>query len=547
MLDKPNIRQTRGPLSEPVFRRIWLASLVGNFALLMQGVGAAWLMTELTSSPRLVAMVQTAVMVPVMLLALPAGAAADMYDRRRIVIAAISVCCSVAVILTLLTAGGHVTPAILLTACFVTGCGIAVFTPAWQASVSEQVSAPVLPSAMALNSISYSLARSIGPALGGAVVALAGSLIAFGTTALLCLPLLAVFLGWRRKVEPSRLPPERLGWAVGAGMRYILHSPPVRTVIARTLLIGVAGGSLGGLMPLIARDQLGGGPELYGVMLALTGLGAVIGAFSSSGLRKRFSSEQLVWAGIAIEGLSYVVIACSRTMMLVGPILVVAGTAWMVAVTVLNIGVQVAVPRWVSGRILAVYQAMLAGGVGLGSSLWGSIAAETSLSSAMLWSAAALFATALAGTWLPMPREERVEEGRGLPNEPDVALALTGRSGPVSIEVEYRVDPANARQFYTRMQDVRLLRKRLGAYAWSVSRDVSAPELWVERFQYPTWADYLRQRNRQTVAEEAFEKAIQEQLVEGGSIKVRRWLERPFGSVRWRDETPDPGRNAGEV
>jgi len=539
------LHQTEGgPLSLPAFRRIWATSLIGNFGLLIQGVGASWAMTELTSSPRLVTLVQTSLMLPVMLLSMAAGAAADMYDRRKVVLGALGLCCAGATLLTLLMATGLASPAILLGGCFLISCGMAIFSPSWQASVGELVPPALLAPAIALNSISYNIARSLGPAIGGVIVAATGSAAAFGASAVLYLPVISAFLLWRRPAEPRRLPPERLGWAIMAGLRYIRHAPPVRTVILRTFLTGVAGGSLSGLMPLIARNSLNGGAGTFGLLLGLTGSGAVVGALSAASVRRRLTNEQIVCGCAAITGLAFAIIAVSRTVLFTAPALFTTGAAWMVMVTMLNIGVQVAVPRWVAGRALAGYQAAIAGGVGVGSWLWGQVASTTSVTSAMLLSGAAMIAAALLGVVLRIPPDQRVSEGSGIADPPQVGLALTGRSGPVSIEVEYLVTPARARAFYSVMQEVRRIRKRNGAFDWSVSRDISAPETWVERFHYPTWADYLRQRDRRTAAEEAFERDALQGIVDPGSTRVRRWLERPFGSVRWKEDTPDPGRDA---
>src|SRR3954449_13553003 len=198
------------PLRHSVFRRIWLASLLSNLGLLIQAVGAAWAMTQMTSSADKVALVQTALMLPVMLIAMPAGAIADMYDRRMVALVSLSIGLAGATALSVLAWQGHLTPELLLVFCFTVGSGMALFGPAWQASVSEQVPAEALPSAVALNGISYNIARSFGPAIGGFIVAAVGSVAAFSTNALFYLPLLIALYFWRRVSEPSRLPPERL-------------------------------------------------------------------------------------------------------------------------------------------------------------------------------------------------------------------------------------------------------------------------------------------------------------------------------------------------
>ena len=284
------------PLRHTVFRRIWLASLLSNLGLLIQGVGAAWAMTQMTSSADKVALVQTALMLPIMLISMPAGAIADMYDRRIVALVSLSIALCGATALTVLAWFNLVTPNMLLTFCFIVGSGMALFGPAWQSSVSEQVPAETLPSAVALNGISYNIARSFGPAVGGIVVATAGAVAAFAVNAILYLPLLVVLFLWRRTNEPSRLPRERLNRAMVSGVRYITNSPSIRIVLMRTLVTGLIGGSVSALMPLVARDLLHGGAQTYGIMLGAFGMGAVIGALNITEVRKRMSGEAAIRA-----------------------------------------------------------------------------------------------------------------------------------------------------------------------------------------------------------------------------------------------------------
>jgi MFS family permease len=279
------------PLRYAVFRRIWTASLLSNLGLLVLGVGAAWSMTKISSSTSIVALVQTSLMLPVALVSTPAGAIADMFDRRIVGLVALSIALAGSISLSALAWLGVMTPALLLVSCFTIGSGMALFGPAWQASVSEQVPAEALPAAVALNGISYNIARSFGPTIGGVIVASAGAVTAFITNALLYLPLLIVLFFWRRLKEPSRLPPERLARAVISGVRYIVHSPPIRIVLGRTLVTGIAGVSVSALMPIVARDLLRGGAQTYGVVLGAFGMGAVIGALNISKLRGRLGDE----------------------------------------------------------------------------------------------------------------------------------------------------------------------------------------------------------------------------------------------------------------
>ena len=529
------------PLRFSVFRRIWLASLLSNLGLMIQSVGAAWAMTQMTPSADKVALVQTALMLPIMLIAMPAGAIADMHDRRIVALISLTISLTGASVLTILSWTGHVTPEILLLFCFVIGSGMALFGPAWQASVSEQVPPEALPSAVALNGISYNIARSFGPAIGGVVVATAGAVAAFGANAVLYIPLLVVLFLWRRKVEPSRLPRERLTRAMVSGVRYISNSPAIRIVLARTLVTGIAGGSISALMPLVARDLLHGNAQTYGIMLGAFGMGAVIGALNISEVRRRLSGEAAVRLCAIIMGFAIAVVAVSNSPVLTAAALVVAGSVWMLAIALFNIGVQLSAPRWVAGRSLAAFQAAIAGGIAIGSWGWGRLTDMVGVESALLVSGFCMLISPLLGLWLRMPPiGGGVEDADNLA-APELKLALTGRSGPLVVEIEYRISQDDARAFHGVMLDVQLSRQRNGAYGWSIARDIANPELWTERYHCPTWMDYLRQRNRATMAERALYLRAASYHIGPEPVQVRRLLERPFGSVRWKDDTPDTG------
>ena len=533
------------PLRHAVFRRIWLASLLSNLGLLIQGVGAAWAMTQMTSSADKVALVQTALMLPIMLISMPAGAIADMYDRRIVALIALTIALSGATTLAVLAWLKLVTPEILLAFCFIVGSGNALFGPAWQSSVSEQVPPETLPSAVALNGISYNIARSFGPAIGGIIVATAGAVAAFAANAVLYLPLLVVLFLWRRASEPSRLPREKLNRAMVSGVRYIANSPSIRIVLARTLVTGIIGGSVSALMPLVARDLLHGGAQTYGIMLGAFGMGAVIGALNIAEVRKRMSGEAAIRACALSMGGAIAAVALSRQPVLTAAALVVAGAVWMLAVALFNIGVQLSAPRWVAGRSLAAFQASIAGGIAIGSWGWGRLTDAAGVETALLVSAGLMMASPLLGLWLAMPRVGARNEDAELLADPEVQLALTGRSGPLVVEIEYRVDQESARAFHNVMQEVQLSRQRNGAYGWSIARDIADPELWTERYHCPTWLDYLRQRNRSTQSERALHQQAMAFHLGPDPVRVRRMLERPFGSVRWKEETPD--RAANEV
>jgi len=533
------------PLRYTIFRRIWLASLLSNLGILIQGVGAAWAMTQMTSSADKVALVQTALMLPVMLISMPAGAIADMHDRRIVSMISLSIALTGATVLTVLTWLGLLAPNLLLALCFVVGSGMALFGPAWQSSVSEQVPGETLPAAIALNGISYNIARSFGPAIGGVVVAAAGAVAAFSLNALLYIPLLVVLFLWKRTTEPSRLPRERLSRAIVSGVRYITNSPPIKIVLTRTFVMGLIGGSVSALMPLVARDLLHGGAQTYGIILGAFGMGAIIGALNIGEIRKRLSGEAAVRACTLSMGGGIAAVALSREPVLTAAALVVAGSVWMLSVALFNIGVQLSAPRWVAGRSLAAYQASISGGIAIGSWGWGRLTDAYGVETALLVSAGLMLVSPLLGLLLPMPRVGARNEVTETLADPEVQLQLTGRSGPLVVEIEYRVAQDNARAFHNVMQDVQLSRQRNGAYGWSIARDIADPELWTERYHCPTWLDYLRQRNRATQSERALYQQATAFHIGPNPVCIRRMLERPFGSVRWKDDTPD--RAASEV
>lgn len=528
------------PLREPVFRRIWVSSLFSNFGQLILGVGAAWEMTRLSNSPSMVALVQTAMMVPLMLVALPAGAVADMFDRRRIALTGLGFSIVSGVALTVIAFLGLTTPWLLLLFCVLIGGGTALYNPSWQASIGEQVSQERLPAAVALGTISYNVARSFGPALGGLIVLALGAKAAFAMNAALYIPLWLAFLAWQRKHMPSRLPPERIDRAIQSGARYAMHSPPIRTVMTRAFVFGLASASSSALAPLVARDLLQGDAGVFGILLGATGVGAVLGALFVGDLRARFSNETVVRACTLATAIALVIVGLSRSLPLTCAALFVSGGANIVSFAMLNVSVQLSAPRWVTARALSLYSSALTGGIGIGAWAWGVVAARYDVTFAFVASGIAVAATLVFGWLLPLPKGE--EEGNDLVEigyEPEVAMALTMRSGPVVVEVEYDVDPDRARDFYEVMIKMERVRKRIGGFDWSVSRDIANPAIWIEHYHCPTWGDYLRMRDRYTQADFDLQELADSYNRAGQGRRVRRRLERPYGSVRWKAESPD--------
>jgi MFS family permease len=529
------------PLREPVFRRIWTASLLSNFGQLILGVGAAWEMTKLTTSPSMVALVQSALMLPLMLVALPAGAVADMFDRRRIAMTGLAFSMICAALLTTLAWAGYTSPWMLLAFCSLIGAGVALYSPAWQASISEQVGPAQLPAAVALGTISYNVARSFGPAVGGIIVLALGAQAAFAINAVCYLPLFLAFFLWKRRHVPSRLPPEQMHRAIVSGARYAFHAGPIRTVLLRAFIFGLSGATATALAPLVAKNLLGGDASTYGLLLGASGVGAVVGALMVSPCRERFGTQWSTGAMAVVGGLALALTGFSRSVPLTCLAMFIAGGANILTIALFNVSVQLSAPRWVTARALSLFSSALTGGIAIGAWMWGMVAGHWSVDVAMIASGIALGLMPLLGFILPLPESTEADVAPfELANEPEVALALTQRSGPVVIEIDYDVDPGQARDFYDAMLKVQRTRLRNGGFNWSLSRDIADPALWTERYQCPTWGDYLHMRGRFTLADKDAQELARSFNREGSGMRVRRRLERPFGSVRWRADSPDP-------
>src|SRR5829696_6400942 len=443
------------PFQHRIFLAIWTASLVSNFGSLIQGVGASWLMTSIAPSADMVALVQAASSLPIMLFSLLAGAAADVWDRRSVMLVAQVAMLLTSAALSLLAYLGFVTPWLLLGLTFLLGCGAALYGPAWQSSVGEQVPRHLLPAAVALNSLGFNIARTVSPAIGGIVVAAAGAQAAFLLNALSYIGLIVVLLTWKRPAPPGPLPPENVGAAMAAGLRYVRLSPTIRTVLVRSLAFGLCGSAVWVLMPLIARDLVRGGPLTYGLLLGAFGAGAVAGALVSTGLRERYAPEVIVTrATLGFAGGS-VLVAHSPWLVLTLAALLVAGAGWVLALSSFNVTVQLWAPRWVVGRAMAVYQTVTFGGMALGSWLWGSVAHAQGLSESLTFAGLAMAASALLGRALPLVRTGRANlDSHGRWPDPEVRLALKPQSGPVVITVEYRVRKRDWPGFLRAMQGV---------------------------------------------------------------------------------------------
>jgi MFS family permease len=514
------------PLRLPLFRTVWLANLVGSVGWLVQGVGAAWLMTGLSGAPEMVALVQTATLVPILLFALLAGAVADLWDRRLVLMAAQLWVSLVSAGLAVLSAAGLVTPSVLLLFTFLIGTGAALNGPAWQAAVREIVPHGELAAAVTLNAIGFNLARALGPAVGGVVVAAYGAQAAFALNTLAALALAGVLLFWRRAPVGDELPRERLSSAVVTGLRYVAETGAIRAILARGAVFGFAASAALALLPLIARDRLGGGAATYGLLLGAFGVGALLGAFLVHPLRQRRGAELVTVLLSAAAGCSFLAIgAASSVFAAVALALAIAGAAWLGSFSTFNISVQMSTAFWVQGRVLALYQTVVFGAMAVGSWAWGEVAGRTSLEAAHLAAGAVLLAGLLLRRRLPMPTGEApdLQPMAASRVEPLPSTRAALREGPVMVQVEYQVGAASAPAFVAAMDEVGHLRRRNGALRWRLFQDVADGEHWIEAFVLADWLEHRRLRSRMTVADAALEaRAVA--FHKGEAPPVRRYL-----------------------
>ena len=497
------------PLRERAFALIWCAAVVSNIGTWMHDVAAAWLMTTLAPEPLMVALVQAATSLPIFMFALPAGALADLIDRRRLLLA-LQACAGVlAVILAVVVARGAITPGLLLLFTFLLGTIAALGAPAWQAMTPDLVPKPLLAQAVALNGVGINIARAIGPALGGLVITALGLAWPFALNALSFVAVILALWLWRREAKPaSALPAERLLAAIRAGLRYARSSAQLRATLVRSAGFFLFGSALWALLPLLARGPLAGGPGLYGGLLTGVGLGAVTGALLLSPLKQRLGADLMVALGTAALALAMAALALFPVTAVALPACVLAGLAWISVLSSLNVSAQMALPAWVRSRGLAVNLAVFFGSMATGSILWGWLAGRLGVDLTLLIAAVGAVA-GIAATW----RWKLLGSGT-LDLSPSahwpvpiVAEPLTANGGPVLVTVEYEIDPADAAAFTDAVTALGHERRRDGAFFWQLFTDAENLRRRVEAFMLDSWLDHLRQHERVTEAD----RRLQEQ------------------------------------
>ncbi len=513
------------PLGDPLFRALWIATLVSNIGTWMHDVGAGWLMTSLSPSPVMVALVQTATTLPVFLLALPAGALADIVDRRRFLIVVQLWMGCVAALLATTVFIGVVSAWSLLVLTFAMGIGAAMMIPAWAAITPEIVPRRELQSAIALNSMGINVARAIGPALAGVIVSYAGTGAVFALNALSYAGIIIVLVRWQRTVPRTELPAERFFGSLRHGVRFALHAPALQAAVIRGAGFFLFASASWALLPLIVRNLPDGGPQAFGILVASIGVGAVLGALVLPALREKLSRDLQVVLASVLYALVLLGLATVDQLWPLAGVMTVAGVAWITILSSLQVAAQMALPNWVRSRGLAVFMAVFMGSMALGSLVWGGIAQFLSVNqSLIIASVGALVAAALTWRW----KVSGVESVELTPSmhwpTPRVYDTIENDRGPVLVTIEYDVQPEKVQEFIRALRELGRNRQRDGAFFWSVFEDTERPNYFIETFSVESWLDHLRQHERVTEADKAIQEFLKTLLVEGATPMVKHYV-----------------------
>ena len=529
------------PFRYRTFAVLWVATLLSNIGTWMHDVGAGWLMTSLSPSPLMVALVQAATTLPVFLFALPAGALADILDRRRLLLLIKILMAVVALALGLVVLLGEISAAGLIAFTFILGVGAAFLAPAWQAIVPQLVPKSELPSAIALNSLGINVSRAIGPALGGAVIAAIGMAWPFLLNAASFVAVIAAILWWQPPASAKKpLPAERFIAAMRSGVRYARSSPPLKATFARAIAFFLFASAYWALLPLIARQRLDGDAQTYGALVTCIGVGAVVGAVLLPRLRNRLGADKLVVTGTVGTICTLAIFALATHLVAAAAASLLAGAAWIAVLSSLNVSAQLSLPDWVRARGLAVYNAVFAGAMTLGSVIWGQVAGQVGIPIALLIAAGgALFGIVLTRRFhLQAHGELDLAPSSHWP-QPIFTANAESDAGPVMTTVEYQIDPAAIRNFLAAMGDLEKERRRDGAYAWGIFQDTTSPGRMLEYFMEESWLEHLRHHERVTQADRDIQERVRALHIGADPPRVTHYVA--------GDALPPPVRDADKT
>jgi MFS family permease len=499
------------PFTYGLFRAIWIASVVSNIGTWMQNVAGVWLVTTLTTSALLVALMQTATSLPSFLLSMPAGALADLLDRRRLLLWTQAFMAVVATLLGIFTFMGEISAFGVLGFTFLLGMGAALNGPIWQTVVTELVPRPVLPSAITLNGVSNNIARAIGPAIGGVIIAYYSPGWVFMLNGISFLGTWVVLYAWKRKVPEHSGPAENFIGALRAGLRYVQYAPAIRAVLMRTIGFSFGASAMWALLSVVAARQLHLSSGHYGILLSWLGAGAVAGALLMNRAGTRLNMNQRVLLGTLVFVGTNLSLALVTNVYLLYPMLFASGIAWLMVMTSFSTTVQLHVPKWVQARVVSMYMLVFQAGLSVGSFIWGELADRTTLPTALLGAAAWMLLSMLLALPFPLLQAENLNlaPAETWP-EPEVAGEIDPDDGPVVVMISYDVAPADQPAFRQAADQLKRLRLRDGALQAGLFSDVAHPNRITEFFYVATWGEHERQHHRFTQEDATIEAQVRQ-------------------------------------
>ena len=522
----PSTHSLWSPLRLPAFRGLWAGSAIYFTGNAMQVMAASWLMVELTGSSFLAALVQTAVFLPMFLLALPAGVLADTTDRRGLILKALAMQVGIVTLLALLALTGWAGPATLLLFTFAAGCCTALLSPAWNTSVADTVPREDMPQAITAMSIAWNSARALGPSIAGFLFAWLGAGWVFALAVATAVVMMQAVRRWPPAAHAkSPLPAERILSGTVAGLRYARHSPMILAQLLRTVAYSGAGSALWALLPAIAAQQLNLGAAGFGFLMGCLGTGAVAAGLVLGNLRARLGLERLVAIGCGVYALVMVIAAFVRVPAVVFVALTIGGAAWMAVMATFNTATQSSAPPWVRSRAVALHTVSALGSFAIGSAFWGAVSGVAGLAFALTLAAITMAAGVVLARWFPL-RMGEAHEVTPVALWDDVFIKEQPRpdDGPISVEVSYPIRAGEAEEFLHAVSQLRATRRRDGATLWRVYRDLGDPSRYVERFIVASWADYLHQRARATLADREVEERVREFVRRGESVSTLHYI-----------------------
>ncbi len=498
----------------------------------MHDVGAAWLMTSLAPTALMISLIQTASTLPMALLALPAGALADIFDRKRLILTTVICRLIVSAGLGLLVVFGYVTPFILLAATFVLGFTGAIGMPAWQSILPDIVSREEVPEAITLNAVSFNMARGVGPAIGGAVVAAVGSGGTFLLNAASLVWIANVIKSWKRRIVRSTLPEEELISAIRTGIRYVRNSSEVKSALIHTVAFVVCGSAMWSLLPVVAKQGLGLSASGYGMLLGLFGVGSIFIAALLSKIRKNFVLSHLNLGSAILFSFVLFAMAYGKSIVLLSFAMLIAGASWLSFLSSLMASLQSVTPSWVLGRVISVHTLVFFGSQAAGSALWGFAADFAGLPFALTCAGAVLIAS-LAFTY-----RYKLVIGENLDLTPYRDMTITpihsrrmSDEGLILVAIDYTIDPKKARKFIRAMAQMKAIRRKYGAIRWTLFRDVGDQGHYRESFVVESWLEHLRQHERFTVTDQTVLEKVNSFALDGKPFNVGHFIAEPVPKI----------------